>query len=124
MISGEDAGIIKYWQSNMNNLKMIQAHGESVRDLVFAPTDSKFASCSDDASIKIWDFGTATEEGVLLGHGWDVKCLAWHPTKSLLASGSKDNLGKLWDVKVSPLSLISSREGILLLCMDTRIPCK
>jgi polyadenylation factor subunit 2 len=99
MISGEDSGIIKYWQSNMNNLKILQAHKESVRDLTFSPTDSKFASCSDDGTIKIWSFADAKEERVLTGHGWDVKCLAWHPTQGLLASGSKDNLAKLWDPK-------------------------
>jgi polyadenylation factor subunit 2 len=86
----------------------------------------KFATCSDDVSIKIWDFTRCTEEitltgtpcwrracsalqltvnpGSLLllsysGHGWDVKCLDWHPVTSLLASGSKDNLVKLWDPK-------------------------
>lgn len=47
-------GIIKYWQSNMNNLKIVNAHKETVRDLSFSPNDSKFASCSDDGTIKIW----------------------------------------------------------------------
>jgi polyadenylation factor subunit 2 len=85
----------------------------------------KFATCSDDVSIKIWDFTRYTEEITLTGvfhrwtccccihplgltqvcvgdgsgHGWDVKCLDWHPVTSLLASGSKDNLVKLWDPK-------------------------
>jgi polyadenylation factor subunit 2 len=97
MLSGDDSGIIKYWQSNMNNLKAVQAHKEVVRDISFSPTDSKFASCSDDGTIKIWAFGEGAEERQLTGHGWDVKCLAWHPTRGLLASGSKDNLAKIWD---------------------------
>ncbi len=78
---------------------MVQGHRETVRDLVFSPTDSKFASCSDDGTIKIWSFADAEEERTLTGHGWDVKCLAWHPTKGILASGSKDNLAKIWDPK-------------------------
>ena len=61
--------------------------------------DTKFASCSDDATIKIWDFNLGTEEKILKGHGWDVKTIDWHPQKSLLASGSKDNLIKFWDPK-------------------------
>ncbi|KAJ8328267.1 pre-mRNA cleavage and polyadenylation factor (CPF) complex subunit [Batrachochytrium dendrobatidis] len=97
MISADDSGIIKYWQSSMNNLKMFQGHKETVRDLTFSPTDSKFASCSDDGTIKIWSFADAVVERTLTGHGWDVKCLDWHPTKGILASGSKDNLAKLWD---------------------------
>ena len=119
MISGDDTGVIKYWQSNMNNLKSVHVHKECVRDLTFSPSDTKFASCSDDGTIKIWSFADATEESSLTGttlllcirigsnariktatgHGWDVKTLDWHPTKGVLASGSKDNLAKLWDPK-------------------------
>ena len=65
----------------------------------FSPNDAKFASCSDDSTIKIWNFLDASEDRILTGHGWDVKCIDWHPTKALLASGSKDNLVKLWDPK-------------------------
>ena len=85
----------------MNNVKMFQAHKEPVRCLTFAPTDKKFASCSDDGTIRIWDFLTCKEEKTLRGHGSDVKCVDWHPTKGLLASGSKDNQQpiKIWEPK-------------------------
>ncbi|KAJ3304100.1 hypothetical protein HDV03_003086 [Kappamyces sp. JEL0829] len=101
MISGEDSGIIKYWQSNMNNLKAIQGHRESVRDLVFSPTDTKFASCSDDGTIKIWDFTEAAEERVLTVSGMALYQGLEHGglILGLLGSGSKDNLAKLWDPK-------------------------
>lgn len=101
MVTGDHSGIIKYWQSNMSNLKMFQGHKEAIRDLTFAPSDTRFATCSDDSLIKIWDFNTGTEEKTLTGHGWDVKCVDWHPYKALLASGSKDNLIKLWDPKTA-----------------------
>ena len=100
LVTGDDGGVIKYWQSNMNNLQEFQGHKDVCRDLSFAPNDNKFASCSDDGTIKIWNFhDVTTQERVLTGHGWDVKCIDWHPTKGLLASGSKDNLAKLWDPK-------------------------
>ncbi|KAJ3023825.1 UNVERIFIED_CONTAM: hypothetical protein HDU68_008438 [Siphonaria sp. JEL0065] len=99
LLSGDDSGKIKYWQSNMSHLKEFTAHKESVRDLTFSPTDTRFASCSDDGTIKIWVFAEAREERTLTGHGWDVKCVDWHPSKALLASGSKDHLVKLWDPK-------------------------
>jgi polyadenylation factor subunit 2 len=65
--------------------------------LVFAPSDSKFASASDDATIKIFDFASGVEESVLTGHQWEIRSLDWHPTKGLLVSGSKDHSVKLWD---------------------------
>jgi len=100
MVSGEqNPGYIKYWQPNMNNLKTFLGHEECVRDLTFCRTNIKFASCSDDTTVKIWDFETCTAERILAGHGADVKCADWHPYNSLVASGSKDYLLKLWDSK-------------------------
>ncbi|GFQ04942.1 flowering time control protein fy [Phtheirospermum japonicum] len=103
MVTGDDGGAIKYWQNNMNNVKANKsAHKESVRGLSFCRTDLKFCSCSDDTTVKVWDFARCQEERSLTGdagHGWDVKCVDWHPTKSLLVSGGKDNLVKLWDAK-------------------------
>lgn len=107
MVTADHGGDIKYWQPNMNNVKHIKAHDvfsslnnflflqEAVRDLSFCPTDTKFASCSDDKKIKIWDFVSCREDSTLAGHGWDVKCVDWHPYNSLVVSGSKDN-----DVKI------------------------
>jgi polyadenylation factor subunit 2 len=84
----------------MNNVKANKtAHKEAVRDLSFSSTDLKFCSCSDDTTVKVWDFARCQEERSLAGHGWDVKSVDWHPQKSLLVSGAKDNLVKLWDAK-------------------------
>lgn len=99
MLSGDLKGTVKYWQSNMNNLKSVQAHNDTIRDLSFSRTDSKFASCSDDNTVKVWDFVRGQEERVLEGHGWDVRCVDWHPTYPILASGSKDSNLKIWDAK-------------------------
>lgn len=97
LVSAEQAGIVKYWQPNFNNVKSIQAHADPVRDIAFAPNDSKFVTAADDATLKIFDFAGGVEESVLTGHQWDAKCVDWHPTKGLLVSGSKDHNIKLWD---------------------------
>ena len=97
LISAEQSGIVKYWQPNFNNFNSIQAHTDPVRDLAFAPTDSKFVTAADDATIKIFDSAAGVEESVLTGHQWDAKCVDWHPSKGLIVSGSKDHQIKLWD---------------------------
>ncbi|XP_057714088.1 pre-mRNA 3' end processing protein WDR33 isoform X2 [Corythoichthys intestinalis] len=101
MLTADHGGYVKYWQSNMNNVKMFQAHKEAVREASFSPTDSKFATCSDDGTVRIWDFQRCHEERILRGHGADVKCVDWHPTKGLVVSGSKDSQQpiKFWDPK-------------------------
>ena len=111
MISADKDGVIKYWAPTLNNVKEIpEAHvGAAVNELSFCPTDAKFVSCSDDATVKVWDFERGALDRVMKGkdtegnksHGWDIKCAAWHPTKALIASGSKDNVIKLWDAKAS-----------------------
>lgn len=97
ILSADQGGVIKYFQSNMNNLQILTAHREAIRDLSFSPDDSRFVSASDDSTMKLWAFEEAREEKSLKGHGWDVKCVDWHPYKGLIVSGSKDNLVKFWD---------------------------
>ncbi|KAF2277976.1 WD40 repeat-like protein [Westerdykella ornata] len=97
LLSADQNGIVKYWQTNFNNVKEIQAHSEAVRGLAIAPTDAKFVTGADDTTLKIWDFATSSEQSTLTGHGWEVKCVDWHPHKGLIVSGSKDHTVKLWD---------------------------
>lgn len=33
MVTGDHGGYVKYWQSNMNNVKMYQAHKEAIRGI-------------------------------------------------------------------------------------------
>uniref|UniRef100_A0A2K5EKV5 Uncharacterized protein n=1 Tax=Aotus nancymaae TaxID=37293 RepID=A0A2K5EKV5_AOTNA len=69
MLTADHGGYVKYWQSNMNNVKMFQAHKEAIRETSFSPTDNKFATCSDDGTVRIWDFLCCHEERILQGHG-------------------------------------------------------
>ncbi|KAJ6620351.1 WD40-repeat-containing domain protein [Mycena sp. CBHHK59/15] len=115
LASADKAGTIKYFEPNMNNLAAWQGSNsrEAIRGLSFSPDDKRFATASDDSSVRIWSFQERRVESILsgstihlfhmyklkrcLGHGWDVKCVEWHPTKGLLVSGSKDNDIKFWD---------------------------
>ncbi|TFK96587.1 hypothetical protein BDV98DRAFT_659108 [Pterulicium gracile] len=99
LASADKSGVIKYFQPNMNNLTAWQGSKsrEAIRGISFSPDDARFATASDDSSVRIWDFEERKEERILTGHGWDVKCVEWHPTKGLLVSGSKDNMIKFWD---------------------------
>ena len=69
MLSCYDAGAVKYWRPNLELVKAIPAHREPVRALAFAPTDLKFATASDDATVRIWDFARCASDVTLAGHG-------------------------------------------------------
>lgn len=85
----------------MNKHQSINSYRDCDFICSFSPSDNKFATCSDDGTLRVWDFLRCQEERVLRGHGADVKCVHWHPQKALIVSGSKDNQQpiKLWDPK-------------------------
>ena len=120
LLSGDHDGIVKFWSSTLSLEHSMQAHTQeegmaTVRSITFAPGDGKYATCSDDSLIKVWDFETQRCENILRGHGWDVKSVRWHPSKGLLVSGSKDNTVKLWDPKTGKiLNTIHSHKHTVL----------
>eukprot|EP00985_Skeletonema_marinoi_P003863 scaffold1682_cov154-Skeletonema_marinoi.AAC.2 len=98
LLTSDGGGNIKYWSPSIAPVQSIDSHdGQAIHALSFSPADTKFVSCGDDATVRIWDWAGRREERVLEGHGWDVKCVQWHPRSSVICSGSKDNLVKLWD---------------------------
>jgi len=98
LLTSDAGGNIKYWSPSIAPVKELDSHNaQPIHSLSFAPGDTKFVSCGDDATVRVFDWATISEERVLEGHGWDVKCVQWHPRSSLICSGSKDNLVKLWD---------------------------
>jgi polyadenylation factor subunit 2 len=100
LLSGDEGGVVKYWQSNLRPQEEFVAHADAaVRGIAFAPSDRKFATCSDDKSVRVWDFWGQTCDVELRGHNADVYSVSWHPTAALLASGSRDTTVRLWDAK-------------------------
>jgi len=99
LLTCDAGGNIKYWSPSIAPVNEIDSthNKQPIHGLSFSPSDTKFVSCGDDSTVRVWDWAQKTEEQVLEGHGWDVKCVQWHPRSSVIASGSKDNLVKLWD---------------------------
>jgi len=101
LVAANDEGTVYYLQPTLNNPHQFKGHDAPIRDIAFAPGDTKFVTASDDNTCKIWDFTSSTEESIFKDHGWDVKACDWHPTKALIVSGSKDHSVRLWDPRTS-----------------------
>ncbi|KAJ9451856.1 Flowering time control protein FY [Diplonema papillatum] len=99
MISSDDRGQIKYWARNMSFFKEFNATPNSsrIREIATSPSGAKFACCSEDGIVRLWDTKTSRKDAELQGHGGDVKTCHWHPSKNLFASGSQDKKIILWD---------------------------
>jgi WD40 repeat protein/tRNA A-37 threonylcarbamoyl transferase component Bud32 len=66
----------------------------------FSPDSRLLASCSGDASIKLWTIGPGglTEKFTLRGHVGYIAGLTFSPDGTRLATGAGDQTLKLWDV--------------------------
>lgn len=77
---------------------ILRGHKRGVSGVKFSPDGKRIASCSADATIKIWDAESGRLEHTLEGHMAGISCIAWSPDSTILASGSDDKVIRLWDV--------------------------
>ncbi|KAL8860404.1 MAG: hypothetical protein Q9178_003063 [Gyalolechia marmorata] len=76
---------------------VLNGHRNGVAAVRFSPKGDKIASCSADATIRIWETSTGYHLHTLEGHLAGVSTLAWSPDNRVLASGSDDKSIRLWD---------------------------
>lgn len=91
-------------------LQVFSGHDDEVNAVKWDPSGSYLASCSDDSTAKIWEFGTGRSEPLhkLTAHQAEIYTVKWSPTgpgsknpskKPLLATASFDGTVRLWNIK-------------------------
>jgi WD40 repeat protein len=75
-----------------------KGHSHWVRSIAFSPDGQKFASGSDDQTVRIWDIKSGKCISTLEGHSGCVRSVTFSHDGKLLASGSEDGTVKIWDV--------------------------
>lgn len=91
------AADIHLWDEQLNSIKILSGHRESVIRLAWSPDGTRLASAGRDTSARIWDVGSGQARHILLGHGAPVHGVAWSPDGTRLATGSWDLSIKIWD---------------------------
>jgi WD40 repeat protein len=74
-------------------------HSAAVEGVAYHPDGTRFATCSDDGTIKLWDSAAGHELLTLSSHAGPVFQIDYSPDGKRLASASLDGTAKVWDVQ-------------------------
>ncbi|KAI9824860.1 MAG: WD domain protein [Thelocarpon impressellum] len=102
---------------------ILRGHKKGVSAVRFSPDGRWIASCSADATLKIWSASTGAHQQTLSGHLAGISTLAWSPDSKTLASGSDDKAIRLWDVptgKPYPLPLLGHHNYIYAIAFSPK----
>ncbi|KAL8690408.1 MAG: hypothetical protein Q9218_004135 [Villophora microphyllina] len=95
---------------------VLKGHTKGIAAVRFSPKGDMIASCSADATLRIWSTATGNCIHTLTdGHLAGISTLAWSPDGRTLASGSDDKSIRLWDTvtgKLHPLQLLGHHNYI------------
>ncbi|CAH6721863.1 coatomer subunit beta' [[Candida] jaroonii] len=92
---------VKIWSlgSSVPNFTMVTHDAKGVNFADYYPQSDKpyLITCSDDKTIKIWDYQTKSCVATLEGHLSNVSFAMFHPELPLIISGSEDGTVKIWN---------------------------
>lgn len=99
------SGLIELWDVHTGEIVgTIGQHSPVITCVRWSPDGTRFASSSDDGSVRIWDgqriwaaYETAKPVHILSGHGNNVIQVNWSPDSRWLASASRDGTVNVWD---------------------------
>ena len=74
----------------------LKGHKGPVSQVRFSPDGRWIASCSADATIKIWDTTDGSHIRTIRGHLAGISTISWSPDSKTIASGSDDKTIRLW----------------------------
>jgi len=74
-------------------------HKGPVYDVSINPSNSLIASCSRDATIRVWNNNASAHCNILKGHTAPIKSIEFNKDGKLLISAADDKLVKLWSVE-------------------------
>eukprot|EP00474_Spongospora_subterranea_P002403 CRZ02861.1 hypothetical protein [Spongospora subterranea] len=89
------------------------AHDDAVTDCQYSFSRQQLASCSRDATIKVWDFGSSGVKPVPIHFYMEqnaaITCIDWGQFGTMLATGAADSSVFIWDTRCNE-SVYSIRE--------------
>lgn len=114
----DDNNMLVYNYTTSERVKTINAHSDYIRSVIVHPQLPYVISCSDDLTIKIWDWEKNWEEvNTYQDHEHFVMQIVFNPKNhNQFASASLDKTIKIWTVstttKTANYSLLGHQAGV------------
>jgi ribosome assembly protein SQT1 len=74
----------------------LEGHTDSVNQVAFSHDGQYLATCSYDATIKIWTVATGALLHTLEGPAKELEWVIWHPKGHAILAGSMDTMAWMW----------------------------
>ncbi|CAI5797722.1 repeat and SOCS box-containing 2 [Podarcis lilfordi] len=121
LATGLNDGQIKVWEVQTGRLLFnLSGHQDVVRDLSFAPGDSRsiLISASRDKTLRVWDLSQNGKQlKVLSGHMRWVYCCCTSPDGRMLCSAAGEKSALLWSMdSYSLLRKLEGHQGCVVSC--------
>jgi len=107
--AASDDDIIRIWQTNSDELKLVLSSVVGVRVVALSPDGALIVSALSDNTVRVWNVSNGDLLYTLTGHTDWVRCLAFSPDGQTLASCGFDKTIRLWNI--SNGSLMRVLEG-------------
>lgn len=89
-----------------------KGHGSLVFNVAFSPDGTTLATASFDGTVKLWDFATGKEKGILKGHTGPVYAVIFSKEGAIATAGN-DLFIKLWDKDGKFVKEMKGHTGII-----------
>ena len=96
---------------------VVKGHEGGVNSTAVSPNGRRFATASEDRSVRVWDIGKKATMIRLDGHESGVARVAFAPDGRHLLTLTRDGAGRLWHIFPSTQALVSYAVSLVPTCL-------